>query len=235
MSAHCSGSRPNRAIGDGGVRLMHRAAHTLSAYFRERKRGKTTQLLSRALQDRDLAVRAHAVKLLDVLSKSNDDKIKKQVARVLGTAGGIATRIRLQAIETLGKMEAKFGNKYLHAALRDPNPFVRERVMQVSQRTPGTATRLVALPSLSGSPLPPCGKLLGPWEHAGVAYPSSGSNTHTLQHCHKSVPLFVVHRFYQLYQTWQIAFFTDSIRALKCVYPVGIGKTCSNLRATQCI
>jgi hypothetical protein len=40
MSAHCSGSRPNRAIGDGGVRPAHRAAHTLSAYFRERKIGK---------------------------------------------------------------------------------------------------------------------------------------------------------------------------------------------------
>jgi len=96
------------------------------------KEVQTTQLLSRALQDRDLAVRAHAVKLLDVLSQSNDDKIKKQVARVLGMASKDSDPgIRLQAIETLGKMEAKFGNKYLHAALRDPNPFVRERVMQV--------------------------------------------------------------------------------------------------------
>ncbi len=96
------------------------------------KEVKTTQLLSRALQDRDIAVRAHAVKLLDVLSQSNDDKLKKQVARVLGMASKDSDPgIRLQAIETLGKMEALFGNKYLHAALRDPNPFVRERVMQV--------------------------------------------------------------------------------------------------------
>ena len=96
------------------------------------KEVKTTQLLSRALQDRDLAVRAHAVKLLGVLSQNNDDKIKKQVARVLGTASRDSDPgIRLQAIETLGKMEAKFGNKYLHAALKDPHPFVRERVMQV--------------------------------------------------------------------------------------------------------
>lgn len=96
------------------------------------KEVKTTQLLSRALMDRDLAVRAHAVKLLDVLSQSNDDKMKKQVARVLGIASRDSDPgIRLQAIESLGKMEAKFGNKYLHAALKDPNPFVRERVMQV--------------------------------------------------------------------------------------------------------
>ena len=72
------------------------------------KEVKTTQLLSRALQDRDLAVRAQAVKLLGVLSQSNDEKIKKQVARVLGTASRDSDPgIRLQAIETLGKMEAK--------------------------------------------------------------------------------------------------------------------------------
>ena len=28
-------------------------------------------------------------------------------------------------------MEEKYGNKYLLAALKDPNPFVRERVLQV--------------------------------------------------------------------------------------------------------
>ena len=96
------------------------------------KEVKTTQLLSRALQDQDIAVRAHAVKLLDVFSQSKDDMLKKQVARVLGMASKDSDPgIRLQAIETLGKMEAQFGNKYLHAALRDPNPFVRERVMQV--------------------------------------------------------------------------------------------------------
>jgi len=39
MSAHCPDSRPNRAVGDGRMRPAHRAAHTLSAYFREGKRG----------------------------------------------------------------------------------------------------------------------------------------------------------------------------------------------------
>ncbi len=96
------------------------------------KEVKTTQLLARALQDRDLAVRAQAVRLLDVLSQSNDNGLKKQVSRVLGMAARDSDPgIRLQAIESLGKMEARYGNKYLHAALKDPNPFVRERVMQV--------------------------------------------------------------------------------------------------------
>lgn len=96
------------------------------------KEVKTTQLLARALGDRDLAVRAQAVRLLDVLSQSNDNGIKKQVSRVLGMAAKDSDPgIRLQAIESLGKMEARYGNKYLHAALKDPNPFVRERVMQV--------------------------------------------------------------------------------------------------------
>ena len=48
--------------------------------------------------------------------------------------------IRLQAIESLGKMEAKYGNKYLHAALKDPNPFVRERVLQVLNERQSQAT-----------------------------------------------------------------------------------------------
>ena len=92
----------------------------------------TTQVLSKALKDRDLSVRAQAVKLLGTLSQSTDKKIKKAAAKILG----IAARdndpgIRLQAIESLGKMEEKYGNKYLLAALKDPNPFVRERVLQV--------------------------------------------------------------------------------------------------------
>lgn len=92
----------------------------------------TTRVLTRALKDRNLAVRAQAVKLLGILSQSNEDKIKKQAATALGIAARDSDPgIRLQAIENLGKMEAKYGNKYLHAALRDSNPFVRERVMQV--------------------------------------------------------------------------------------------------------
>jgi hypothetical protein len=81
----------------------------------------TTQVLVRALKDRDLAVRAQAVKLLSILSQSSDNKIKKRVAKALGTAAkDHDPGIRLQAIESLGKMEAKYGNKYLHAALNDP-------------------------------------------------------------------------------------------------------------------
>ena len=92
----------------------------------------TTQVLSKALKDRDLGVRAQAVKLLGILSQSSDKKIKKAAAKILGVAARDSDPgIRLQAIESLGKMEEKYGNKYLLAALKDPNPFVRERVQQV--------------------------------------------------------------------------------------------------------
>ena len=92
----------------------------------------TTQVLSRALKDRDLGVRAQAVKLLGILSQSSDKKIKKAAAKILGIAARDSDPgIRLQAIESLGKMEEKYGNKYLLAALKDPNPVVRERVLQV--------------------------------------------------------------------------------------------------------
>lgn len=92
----------------------------------------TTHVLAKALKDRDLAVRAQAVKLLGILSQSSDKKIKKAAAQVLGMAARDSDPgIRLQAIENLGKMEEKYGNKYLLAALKDPNPFVRERVLQV--------------------------------------------------------------------------------------------------------
>jgi len=92
----------------------------------------TTQVLAKALKDRDLAIRAQAVKLLAILSQSSDKNVKKATAQVLG----IAARdndpgLRLQAIEILGKMDEKYGNKHLLTALRDPNPFVRERVLQV--------------------------------------------------------------------------------------------------------
>ena len=92
----------------------------------------TTQVLSKALKDRDLDVRAQAVKLLGILSQSSDNKIKKAAAKILGVAARDSDPgIRLQAIESLGRMEEKYGNKYLLAALKDPNPFVRERVLQV--------------------------------------------------------------------------------------------------------
>ena len=100
--------------------------------IRDRRDITTTQVLSKALKDRDLGVRAQAVKLLGILSQSSDKKIKKAAAKVLGIAARDSDAgIRLQAIESLGRMEEKYGNKYLLAALKDPNPFVRERVLQV--------------------------------------------------------------------------------------------------------
>ena len=92
----------------------------------------TTHVLAKALNDRDLGVRAQAVKLLGILSQSSDNKVKKAAAKTLGVAAKDSDPgIRLQAIENLGKMEEKYGNKYLLSALKDPNPFVRERVLQV--------------------------------------------------------------------------------------------------------
>ena len=77
-------------------------------------------------------MRAQAVKLFGILSQTSEKKIQKAAARVLGIAAKDSDPgIRLQAIENLGKMEEKYGNKYLLAALKDPNPFVRERVLQV--------------------------------------------------------------------------------------------------------
>ena len=71
----------------------------------------TTQVLSKALKDRDLGVRAQAVKLLGILSQSSDKKIKKAAAKTLGVAARDSDPgIRLQAIENLGKMEEKYGN-----------------------------------------------------------------------------------------------------------------------------
>ena len=96
------------------------------------KKIATTEVLARALRDRDVAVRAQAIELLGVLSQSESDNVKKEVARVFGAA--IKDRdpgIRLQVIEKLGRMEEKYGNKFLYAAVRDPNPFVREKVLSV--------------------------------------------------------------------------------------------------------
>jgi|GEM_PF-811166 hypothetical protein len=104
----------------------------------------TTSVLARALRDKDLSVRAQSVKVLGILSQSSDKKVKKSVSRVLGMA--LKDRdpgIRLQAVEMLGKMEEKFSNKYLLSALKDPNPFVREKVLQTLMSREG-------LPSAAG-------------------------------------------------------------------------------------
>ena len=95
------------------------------------KKITTTSVLARALKDRDVAVRAKAVELLGILSQSEKDKVKREVAQVLGLA--LKDRdagIRLQVIEELGKVEEKYSNKYLLSALKDPNPFIREKVLQ---------------------------------------------------------------------------------------------------------
>ena len=96
------------------------------------KKIATTEVLSRALRDRDVAVRAQAIELLGVLSQSESESTKKEVARVFGAA--LKDRdpgIRLQVIEKLGRMEERYGNKHLLSAVRDPNPFVREKVLSV--------------------------------------------------------------------------------------------------------
>ncbi|MFA6108390.1 MAG: HEAT repeat domain-containing protein [Candidatus Latescibacterota bacterium] len=96
------------------------------------KKISTPTVLARALRDPDVGVRAQAVKLLGILGQSKSGKVKREVAEVLG----MATRdrdpgIRLLAVERLGEMEERYGNKHLMAVLRDPNPFVREKVMAV--------------------------------------------------------------------------------------------------------
>ena len=93
----------------------------------------TTDLLMRALQDRDRAVRAEAVDLLGILGQqTGDKKTKVKVAHVLGIA--MKDRdpgLRLQAVQKLGQMDGSVANKYLLNALRDPHPFVRTEVLSV--------------------------------------------------------------------------------------------------------
>ena len=93
---------------------------------------ETTDLLMRALKDRDRAVRAEAVDLLGILGQTGDKNTKKKVAVVLGMA--MMDRdpgLRLQAIQKLGAMEARYANKYLLRALKDPHPLVRTEVLTV--------------------------------------------------------------------------------------------------------
>ena len=92
----------------------------------------TTDVLVRALRDQDVAVRAQAVELLGLLAQGPDKGTRQRVAAVLGTA--LMDRdpgLRLQAVETLGAMDADYANKYLIGALKDPNPFVRAKVLVV--------------------------------------------------------------------------------------------------------
>ena len=92
----------------------------------------TTAVLVKALGDRDLSLRAQAVQVLGVLSQSKSKKLNREVARALGVA--LKDRdpgIRLQAVELLGKMEDKYANRYLLAALKDANPFICDQVLKM--------------------------------------------------------------------------------------------------------
>jgi HEAT repeat protein len=118
------------------------------------KKIATTAVLARALQDRDVSIRAQTVKLLGVLSQSSNSKVKKEVARVLGMAARDSDPgIRLLAIEILGQMEEQYGNRYLRDALKDPNPFIRSRVLKVledrqaAQTTPAPQTQATTPPA----------------------------------------------------------------------------------------
>ena len=92
----------------------------------------TTRVLVLALRDNDVGVRAEAVELLGVLGQSQKGKTKAEIARVLGVAlKDQDPGLRLQAVEKLGKMDAAVANKFLISALRDPNPFVRTKVLSV--------------------------------------------------------------------------------------------------------
>lgn len=96
------------------------------------ERVTTTDVLVRALHDRDVSVRAEAVELPGLLATSPNDGTRKKVAAVLGWALEDGDPgLRLQAMEELGRIEAKYANKYLNLALKDPNPFVRGKVLQV--------------------------------------------------------------------------------------------------------
>ena len=119
------------------------------------KKVTTTLVLVRALKDRDVAVRAEAVELLGVLGQSPDEKTRKAVARVLGRA--LQDRdpgLRLQAVEKLGEMDAAIANKYLISALRDPNTFVRTKVLSVvGERERMALQALQAQQQSAGQPL----------------------------------------------------------------------------------
>lgn len=96
------------------------------------KKVRTADVLNRALKDRDPAVRAQAVALLGDLSQSPDKKSRRAAAQVLGSAmQDTDPGVRVLALEKLGALAPQLGNKYLLQALRDPNPFVRGKVLEV--------------------------------------------------------------------------------------------------------
>ncbi|MBT3343250.1 MAG: HEAT repeat domain-containing protein [Gemmatimonadetes bacterium] len=106
----------------------------------------TTQVLVRALRDGDVTLRAEAVELLGLLATGPDKGTRQGVAIVLGSAlKDSDPGLRLQVVEVLGQMDSELANKYLITALRDPNPFVRGKVLQVLEQR--ERTRLAPPPS----------------------------------------------------------------------------------------
>tara|TARA_B100001123_G_C14858679_1_gene847083 strand:+ start:74 stop:601 length:528 start_codon:yes stop_codon:yes gene_type:complete len=95
------------------------------------KEVSTTAVLSRALNDRDVSVRAQAIEILGMLSQSDKNDTVKEAARQLGRAlKDPDPGIRLQAVEVLGGVDGKYSNKYLLSGLKDPNPFIRIKVIE---------------------------------------------------------------------------------------------------------
>jgi HEAT repeat protein len=92
----------------------------------------TVDVLAQALDDKDVLVRAQAVQLLNSIYRNSPKKEKKHISKILGKASRDSDPgIRLQSIEILGTIETEYSNPYLQEALKDTNPIIRERVMQV--------------------------------------------------------------------------------------------------------
>ena len=92
----------------------------------------TVEVLAQALEDEDILVRAHAVQLLGSIYRESSAEDRRHVTKILGKASQDSDPgIRLQSIEILGVIEPLYSNPYLQKALKDNNPLVRERVMQV--------------------------------------------------------------------------------------------------------
>ncbi|MEW6750918.1 MAG: HEAT repeat domain-containing protein [Candidatus Latescibacterota bacterium] len=114
----------------------------------------TAAVLASALQTPDLAVRAQAVRLLGDMGQGGKGS-QEEVARALG----LATKdrdpgLRLLAVEMLGRMRARYSNRYLMEALSDPNPLVREKVLQVLETREQAQSQPATPPAAPAAPPP---------------------------------------------------------------------------------
>ena len=92
------------------------------------KKVTTTSVLAQALKDRDVSVRAQAVKLLGILSQDSKEKVVKEVAQVLGMA--MKDRdpgIRIQVIEVLGRMDEKVQQQISPVRGQRPQPLCQRK------------------------------------------------------------------------------------------------------------